>query len=250
MNLSTFSPSLAVGIAAVSLAIGMLAGGGLTSIANAQNMNTGTGTGSIYGSPGTGTGTNTGGGTNTGAMGPNVSLNSGGGFYNSLGQWVALSSLFGNGTGGLFGNNGSVCSANIPIGTTGTDVSALQQRLVNSGFMPAGDVTGYFGPITQAALARACSSSGGGILSNTSGGFNGNNLGNLWAAAALFGNGYGGGANTGTSGGFYNSLGQWVALQSLFGNGGYGNGSGFNGNNLGNLWAAAALFGNGNGTVF
>ncbi|HEX8946729.1 MAG TPA: peptidoglycan-binding domain-containing protein [Candidatus Paceibacterota bacterium] len=264
MNLSRFSKKLAAGIAAIGLTVGMLAGG-LVSVASAQQnipannpnlYNTGTNpaTDTGAGMPGTVTpaaGTIT--PAQTTVIVPATYRTSG--FYNNLGQWVALQSLFGNNginNGGLF-NNGlnfgtnGICSTNMAIGTTGTQVTSLQQALANAGYLPASDVTGFFGPITQSALANAC----------RNGGIGTGNLGNLWAAAALFGNGNGilnNGVGTGvvggTNGGFYNSLGQWVALQQLFGNGGYlGNGYGTNFNNLGNLWAAAALFGNGNGTT-
>jgi peptidoglycan hydrolase-like protein with peptidoglycan-binding domain len=45
---------------------------------------------------------------------------------------------------------------NLTLGSTGSEVSALQQVLVSGGYlvMPAGVSMGYFGPLTQAAVAK------------------------------------------------------------------------------------------------
>ena len=45
---------------------------------------------------------------------------------------------------------------NLTLGSTGSEVSALQQVLVSGGYlvMPAGASYGYFGPLTQAAVAK------------------------------------------------------------------------------------------------
>lgn len=45
---------------------------------------------------------------------------------------------------------------NLTLGSTGAEVSALQQVLVSGGYlvMPAGVAMGYFGPLTQAAVAK------------------------------------------------------------------------------------------------
>jgi len=49
----------------------------------------------------------------------------------------------------------STYNTNLTIGSTGTDVSALQTYLVNNGYlvMPVGVSKGYFGPLTRAAVA-------------------------------------------------------------------------------------------------
>src|SRR3989344_931577 len=61
-----------------------------------------------------------------------------------------LASMQGGSSGGSY-----VFSANLTLGSTGADVSALQQYLVSKGYltMPAGVAMGYFGPLTQAAVA-------------------------------------------------------------------------------------------------
>jgi len=45
-------------------------------------------------------------------------------------------------------------SANLSVGSRGADVTALQTMLIASGDLKIGAPTGYFGPMTQAALAK------------------------------------------------------------------------------------------------
>ena len=55
-------------------------------------------------------------------------------------------------TGGIFCLS---LARNLSLGSTGADVSSLQQTLaVNVSIYPEGQVTGYFGRLTQAAVAR------------------------------------------------------------------------------------------------
>jgi hypothetical protein len=51
---------------------------------------------------------------------------------------------------------GMTFTSDLTIGSTGAEVSALQQWLVSQGYlaMPAGVAYGYFGPLTQSALAK------------------------------------------------------------------------------------------------
>lgn len=60
------------------------------------------------------------------------------------------------GAGGTTVSTGYTYHTNLTIGSRGTDVVQLQQFLVGKGFltMPAGVAYGYFGPLTQSALAR------------------------------------------------------------------------------------------------
>lgn len=56
----------------------------------------------------------------------------------------------------------STFSTDLTLGSTGADVTALQQWLVSKGFlsMPAGVAMGYFGPLTQAAVTAYQTSKG------------------------------------------------------------------------------------------
>lgn len=59
--------------------------------------------------------------------------------------------------GGSTGGGASMTfTSDLTLGSTGPEVSALQQWLVNRGYlvMPAGVAMGYFGPLTQSALAK------------------------------------------------------------------------------------------------
>ncbi|OHA18738.1 MAG: hypothetical protein A2664_04500 [Candidatus Taylorbacteria bacterium RIFCSPHIGHO2_01_FULL_46_22b] len=58
--------------------------------------------------------------------------------------------------------SGHVFSANLTIGSTGADVTALQQILVSKGYltMPAGVSMGYFGALTKAAVIKWQAASG------------------------------------------------------------------------------------------
>lgn len=60
------------------------------------------------------------------------------------------------GQGGSTGGASMMFTSDLTLGSTGPEVSALQQWLVNRGYlvMPAGVAMGYFGPMTKAALAK------------------------------------------------------------------------------------------------
>lgn len=48
--------------------------------------------------------------------------------------------------------SGSIFTRNLTIGVSGTDVSALQQFLIDGGFLSITVPTGYFGPLTRSAV--------------------------------------------------------------------------------------------------
>ena len=58
--------------------------------------------------------------------------------------------------GGTTGGSSTTFTTDLTIGSTGAEVSALQTWLVSKGHlvMPAGVAMGYFGPLTQSALAK------------------------------------------------------------------------------------------------
>lgn len=58
-------------------------------------------------------------------------------------------------TGGTSGSTGSsyAFTRNLTVGSTGDDVKALQQILINAGFLKISAATNYFGSMTQSALA-------------------------------------------------------------------------------------------------
>lgn len=75
-----------------------------------------------------------------------------------LAQIAALQAQIGGGSSG----SSTTFSADLTLGSTGADVTALQQWLVSKGFltMPAGVAMGHFGPLTQAAVAAYQTSKG------------------------------------------------------------------------------------------
>ena len=58
--------------------------------------------------------------------------------------------------GASTGGAGMMFTTDLTIGSKGSDVSALQQWLVSKGYltMPAGVAMGYFGTLTQSAVAK------------------------------------------------------------------------------------------------
>lgn len=74
-----------------------------------------------------------------------------------LAQIAALQAQIGGGS-----SSSATFSADLTLGSTGADVTALQQWLVSKGFltMPAGVAMGHFGPLTQAAVAAYQTSKG------------------------------------------------------------------------------------------
>src|SRR6185369_17712701 len=48
----------------------------------------------------------------------------------------------------------SAFARSISIGMSGSDVTALQTALISKGYLEAGKATGYFGPLTDAALKK------------------------------------------------------------------------------------------------
>ena len=45
-------------------------------------------------------------------------------------------------------------AASLSLGASGSSITALQQALIAKGYLAAGRATGYFGPLTDAALKK------------------------------------------------------------------------------------------------
>ena len=68
-----------------------------------------------------------------------------------LAQIQMLQSQLGSGSGSTGSYN---FTTDLTLGSRGADVTALQQMLINKGFLAIAAPTGYFGSMTQAALGK------------------------------------------------------------------------------------------------
>jgi sortase (surface protein transpeptidase) len=85
-------------------------------------------------------------------------------FFYKIGFAVSLAYLFavghGMGAQGATLNPGFAFTRNLALGIQGNDVSVLQQFLIEGGYLQISTSTGYFGPLTSAALGSWQASEG------------------------------------------------------------------------------------------